>query len=112
MTNINIALGMTQDWMKYSQVTIASILDNASISDEYKFYIMSDSFTEEAKNNFEKLCKIKECEFIFLEMNEKDFEGAIHDWLGISSSYRLKLSSTTNEEKIHVRSFSYDLLLV
>ena len=100
MTKINIALGMTQDWVQYSQVTIASVLDNASKDDDYKFYIMSDNFTDEVKECFIKLSKIKDCEFIFLKMNEEDFEGAIHDWLGISSSYRLKLSSITNEEKI------------
>lgn len=100
MTKINIALGMTPNWMPYAQVTVASILDNASANDEYRFFIMSSEFSAESKANFLKLKTIKNCDFDFIVMNEKDFEGAIHDWLGISSSYRLKLASITNEKKV------------
>lgn len=100
MARINIALGMTQDWQKYARVTIASILLNASSKDEYYFYIMSDDFTQDDKRNFIKLSLIKDAEFEFLKMNNADFEGAIHDWLGVSSSYRLKLSSITDLDKV------------
>lgn len=100
MTRINIALGMTQYWQRYARVTIASILLNASSKDEYYFYIMSDSFTQDDKRNFVKLSIIKDAEFEFIKMNNADFEGAIHDWLGVSSSYRLKLSSITDLDKV------------
>lgn len=100
MARINIALGMTQYWQRYARVTIASILLNASSKDEYHFYIMSDCFSQDDKRNFIKLSIIKDAEFEFLEMNNADFEGAIHDWLGVSSSYRLKLSSLTDLDKV------------
>ncbi len=100
MSRINIALGMTQDWQKYARVTIASILLNASSKDEYYFYIMSDEFTQDDKRNFVKLSLIKDAEFEFIKMNESDFEGVIHDWLGVSSSYRLKLSTITKLDKV------------
>lgn len=100
MTRINIALGMTQNWQRFARVTIASILLNASSKDEYHFYIMSNEFTQDDKRDFIKLSLIKDAEFEFLKMNEADFEGVIHDWLGVSSSYRLKLSSITDLDKV------------
>ncbi len=100
MTRINIALGMTQNWQRFARVTIASILLNASSKDEYNFYIMSNEFTQDDKRDFIKLSLIKDAEFEFLKMNEADFEGVIHDWLGVSSSYRLKLSSITDLDKV------------
>lgn len=100
MTQINIALGMTREWQKYARVTVASILLNASLKDDYKFYIMCDAFSQNDKIMFSKLSCIKDAEFEFIKMNNGEFDGAIHDWLGVSSSYRLKLSTLTKEDKI------------
>lgn len=97
---INIALGMTEDWFKYAQVTIASVLLNATDRDEYFFYIMSNKFSEEGKANFRRLSGIFEAQFEFILIDDSYFEGAIHDHLGVSSSYRLRLPSVVNESKM------------
>ena len=97
---INIAYGMTTDWFEYSYVAIASVLSNASDEDDYYFYIMANSFSQEAIDGFNKLKKIRSAEFEFITIDDSYFEGAIHDWLGVSSSYRLHLPSLVNEPKI------------
>lgn len=94
MTQINIAFGATKNWLQYTYVSICSILSNASVEDNYKFYIMCDA---EKDDNFSKTVKaldlIKKSEYEYIIMDNSWFDGAIHDSLGVSSSYRLKLSS-------------------
>lgn len=97
---INIALGMTSSWFEYAQVTIASVLYNAENVDEYYFYIMANSFEDFQKESFLRLSKIFPANFEFILMDDSYFNGAIHDWLGVSSSYRLRLSSLVSESKI------------
>lgn len=97
---INIALGASRDWLSYSATTVASVLCKANEEDEYHFYIISDGFNTVEKNYFYSLNKIKVSEFNFIAIDNSEFDGAIHDWLGVSSSYRLKLSSLVNEGKI------------
>lgn len=103
VARINIAFGMTGNWLKYTAIAICSILSNANKKDEYFFYIMCDWQGVELSSLqifFDALDLIKPAEYIFLKMNNADFNGAIHDWLGVSASYRLKLSSIIDEEKI------------
>jgi len=97
---INIAFGISSDWCQYASITIASILINANKKDDYSFYILSNGITEEHKKIFYRLNKIKKSDYIFIEMDDSFFDGAIHDWLGVSASYRLRLASVTNIEKI------------
>ncbi|MCR5265927.1 MAG: glycosyltransferase family 8 protein [Cyanobacteria bacterium RUI128] len=100
MTQINIAFGATEEWLRYTYVTICSILANANEKDDYKFYIMCDS----VDINFDPMVKcfekIKHAEYKFIKMDNSEFEGAIHDWLGVSSSYRLKLPSIIDDDKV------------
>lgn len=100
MSKINIALTASEDWLKYSAVTAASILYNATSSDNYHFYIVCNNFPEEIKNTFHSLNRIKQAEYSFLVIDDTEFEGAIHDWLGVSAAYRLKLPKLVNEDKI------------
>ena len=97
---INIALGMTPEWFEYAQVTIASVLTHSSQDDEYYFYIMANRFEEDDIEAFNRLKKMRSIEIEFLKIDDTFFEGAIHDWLGVSSSYRLILSSLVQESKI------------
>ena len=105
MSRINIAFGITKDWIKYSFVTVCSILSNSK-NNSFKFYFMSDisetEFAERFKDTQEILNTINPqfC-YEYLQMNNSDFNGVVHDKrVGISAYYRLKLSSLTNEEKI------------
>lgn len=103
MSRINIAFGITKDWLKYTLVTICSILSNAKEEDDYHFYIMSDwenTSVTVFKPYLDTLNLIKPAEYQFLKMDNSEFEGAIHDWLGVSSSYRLKLPALLKEDKV------------
>ena len=97
---VNIAFGATEDWLQYTRITVASILANSNKEDKYHFYIMSNNFSEQIKSVFMLLNKIRPAEYHFIQINDDEFEGAIHDWLGVSSSYRLKLPSLTDLDKI------------
>jgi lipopolysaccharide biosynthesis glycosyltransferase len=91
---------MTPDWMVYASTTVASILFNAHEKEEYNFYILSNKFDKKSKNLFNSLKTIHKSKFHFIKIDDKWFDGAVHDWLGVSASYRLKLSSLINEDKI------------
>lgn len=95
--DINIAFGATEDWLKFTRITITSILLNARDEDMYTFYILCDKFSPATVRAFESLYAVGNCEFKFVRMNNSIFEGAIHDWLGVSSSYRLILSSVAKD---------------
>ena len=97
---INIALGMTPNWFEYGKITIASILNHASESDEYYFYIMANNFEENDIAGFNKLQKLRQFKIEFIKIDDSYFDGAIHDWLGVSSSYRLRLSTLVKESKV------------
>lgn len=97
---INIAFGISSDWCEYASVTVASILSNADKKDEYFFYVLSKGITAEHRKMFLRLNKIKKANYTFIEMDDSYFEGAIHDWLGVSASYRLCLSSKVSVDKI------------
>lgn len=91
--DIHIAFGATENWLKYTRVTITSILLNAKDSDNYTFYILCDNFSPKTINFLERLYAVGNCELKFIKIDNSLFDGAIHDWLGVSSSYRLILSS-------------------
>ena len=106
MSKINIAFGVTKDWLKYTYVTICSILLNASPEDEYNFYILCDQPDENFEQIRKKLQNIypypcPKSNYHFIKMNNSDFYGVIHDTrVGVSASYRLKLPSLVKEDKI------------
>lgn len=105
MSKINIAFGVTEDWLKYTYVTMCSVLMNSQKEDKYKFFILSDlsdsNFQSNFKNYLEKLHLIRPFEHEYIKMNNSDFDGIVHDKrVGISAYYRLKLASLTTEDKI------------
>ena len=105
MSRINVCITCDNNYAKYASVTIASILFNALESDLYKFYIVSDSITDEYKDVIKQLSNIKnfEIEFIY---PEKYLFGEYKntkttDYLPLASFYRLKLATLIpNEDKI------------
>ena len=100
MTQINIAFGATKNWLKYTYVSICSILSNAKKEDNYKFYIMCDTTDETFSDVVRALDSIKKSEYEYILMDNSWFDGVIHDWLGVSSSYRLKLPSLIEDDKV------------
>lgn len=96
---LNIALCASRNWLLYSATTVASILCNAKEDESHYFYILSNDFDEKEKNYFYSLNRIKDAHYHFIKVDDTEFDGAIHDWLGVSASYRLKLPSLVNEDK-------------
>ena len=97
---INIALACSRNWFQYAVITATMVLIKSNPQDEYCFYVLSNGFNEEEKNNFLKLKNFRDVEFEFLTVEDSYFEGAIHDWLGVSASYRLRLQTLCKEDKI------------
>lgn len=104
MSRINIAFGITEDWLDYMFVVMCSILSQAC-DDKYKFFIMCDIEIEKFEFKFSKVAKILSnihpFEYEYIKMNNSDFKGVVHDArVGISAYYRLKLASLTDVDKI------------
>jgi lipopolysaccharide biosynthesis glycosyltransferase len=97
---INIALAISRDWFEYAVVTATSILENSNSQDEYCFYILSNGFSDEEKDLFLKLKKLRDVDFKFVTLDDSYFDNAIHDWLGVSASYRLRLQTFCPEDKV------------
>lgn len=97
---INIALGISNSWFLQACITATSVLAVSNLDDEYTFYILSNGFSSTDKEMFLKLKNLRNVHFEFVTIDDNYFDGAIHDWLGVSSSYRLFLPNATNENKI------------
>ncbi len=97
---INVALGISRNWFLQACVTAASILSVSNIDDDYTFYILSNGFSNTEKDMFLKLKNLRNVKFEFVTINDAYFNGAVHDWLGVSSSYRLFLPKATKENKV------------
>ena len=105
MSRISLCITCDNNYAKYAGVTIASILSNALESDSYKFYIVSDSITDEYKDVIKQLSKIKnfEIEFVYPEKDlfSEYTNTKTTDYLPLASFYRLKLATLIpNEDKI------------
>ena len=105
MSKINIAFGITKDWLKHSFVTVCSILSNSK-NNSFKFFFMSDISESEFSEQFEPIYRILKginsqfC-YEYIRMDNSDFDGVVHDKrVGISAYYRLKLASLTNEDRM------------
>ena len=97
---INVALAVSKDWFGRARVTATSVLVNSNPEDDYCFFILSNGFKENDKKYFCELQKIRNVDINFIELDDEYFKDAIHDWLGVSASYRLRLQTFVNEDKI------------
>jgi lipopolysaccharide biosynthesis glycosyltransferase len=93
---LNIAFGASENWLQYTIVTITSILLNAKNSDEFNFYILCNHFSDKTFDAFDKLYSVGNCEIQYIELKDSYFENAVHDWLGVSALYRLRLPTVVN----------------
>ncbi len=97
MNEIKVCYTCDDNYAKYTCVSIASILKNASNDDNLTIYIISNNISEENKNKLENLKTIKDFRLkIITPTNDlfKDFQGIrTTDYLPIASFFRLKISS-------------------
>lgn len=101
----NICLSCDENYAQYAGVVIASILSNAKIDDNICIYVLDGNITQASKEKILSLKSIKDCNIEFVSVDEKEFEDykkiPNHDYISISTYYRLKLSTLLpNVDKI------------
>ena len=90
------------NYLKFSTVTMASILFNAKKNTEIVFNIMSSDFTSEIKNKITELKNIKDCEINFIDVDEEKFNKFKNKidmgYLPITCFYRLLIPEYATQD--------------
>ena len=68
---INICLSTDDNYIHHTATVVASVLSNAKRKDNYHFYILSTQLSDENKQKFDKLKKIKDCQIDYPELDEQ-----------------------------------------
>ncbi|MBR6127486.1 glycosyltransferase family 8 protein [bacterium] len=97
---INIVFTITEDWTFFNLVTIMTILKKANPADEYHFYIISSSLSDENKNKFLKLNRFRNAQYHFLHVDNDEFTPFTNNTLGNVANYRLKIPELIKEKKV------------
>lgn len=98
---MNITFSTDDNFSKQLMVTIASILKNSNLDDEFNFYILDGGISVDNKNRIEKLKKIKNFKIEYLKINEDEFKNfPIYGHFKIPTYYRIKLPFLLNLDKI------------
>lgn len=66
---MNIVFCVSENYLIYLETAIASILVNAAKNDEFNFIILSEGLKDKAKNNIQKLQKIKNFKIKYIDVN-------------------------------------------
>ncbi len=97
---INVCLSTDNNYSKYAGVVIASVLSN-SVDGDFNFYILDGGISEENKAKILSLKSIKNCNIIFVPINEDLFsiykQIGTHSYISLSTYYRLKLASLLSD---------------
>ena len=95
--NINICISCDDNYVRYAGVVMASVLYNASESDDLSFYVLDGGISEDSKQKMLSLKTIKDCEINFVSIDESLFEDfkkvTTHKYISIAAYFRLKLPS-------------------
>lgn len=95
MQKINVCLACDDNYSKQAGVVIASVLVNANKEDDISFYILDGGISEEHKDEIYLLKAIKECNIIFVEIDQSLFIDYMkiktHSYITIPTYYRLML---------------------
>lgn len=97
MNKINICLACDNNYSMYAGVVIASILNNASSTDNLCIYILDGGISEERKQEILTLKLIKDCDILFIPVDEALYEEykkvKTLSHISFATFYRLKLPS-------------------
>lgn len=98
MSRINVCLACDNNYATLAGVSISSILKNSNFDDNLHFYILENNVASSNKQKIEALKKIKECEIVFVDVQNKErFENLYlpekKGYLSISAYYRFLMSS-------------------
>ena len=97
MNTINVCVACDDNYSKYAGVVIASILKNAKETDKLSIYILDGGVSEERKQEILSLKSIKDCEILFVSVDETLYEEykkvKTLEHISFATYYRLKLPS-------------------
>ena len=98
MTNkINVSVACDDNYSQYAGVLIASILENANSLDDLCIYVLDGGISETRKQEISSLKSIKDCEIVFVPVNESLYEEykkvKTLEHISFATFYRLKLPS-------------------
>ena len=104
-SKINLCLSCDDNYAKYAGVVVASVLANANADDNLKIYILDGGISDDKKEKILSLASIKNCEIIFVPIDESMFEDyakvKTHKYISVATYYRLKAPSLLpNVDKI------------
>jgi len=98
---INVCFGFDNDYSQHCAAVIASILYNSNKDDTYVFHIISDYISDENKEKFYLLKKIKDCSIKYYKISTKEFENLnTKNKLPSSAFYRFKLFDILKINKV------------
>lgn len=94
---INVCLACDDNYAQYAGVVITSVLTSSAEDDYINFYILDGGISDEKKLEISSLTSLKKCEINFVQIDSELFEDykqiKTHDYITISTYYRLKLPS-------------------
>lgn len=97
MGNINVCLSCDENYAKHAAVVMASVLKNATASDDIVFHILDGGIAFETKEKIRQLSKIKDCGINFIKISDELFNDyknvKTHSYITLPTFYRLKLPS-------------------
>lgn len=94
---INICFSCDNNYVQHLGVTIASILKNSGVDDDYNFYIMDGGISEKNKLKLQKLKTIRDFSINYTEINNNDFKACpmtnYVNYITLPTYYRFKIPS-------------------
>lgn len=98
---INIGLCFNDSYSQHAGTLMASILENSSNEDSYKFFIISEYISNQNIRKIEKLKSIKDFEYEIMTVNADMFKNiGFYKKINISAFYRFFLFTIKSVDKI------------
>lgn len=89
---LHIAYTVSDEFTHFLSVSMASILKNSNLADEFIFYILGSDITPENKRKIESLKSIKNFDIEWITVHDKDFKDT-KAGVNMASNYRIRISS-------------------
>lgn len=102
MDKINIVFAIDNNFIEHLAVTIASILLNSNIEEEFDFHVLDGGITDDSKEKIAELKSIKNFNIQYLKIEEEEFKScplSMESHLSKAAYYRFKLPSLLKSDK-------------
>ncbi len=98
--NINVCFTLTDNYCIFTACTMASILINSDLNDQYHFYLLSDYLSDKNREIFYKLKAIRDFDISFLNLDNDEFKGYKVSHWGPYIYYRFKIFDLIEQDKV------------